>query len=262
MRWGRVIRSIGIVGGLAVVVCVAGALPVGAATARTVCPAQGISHQTINGGLIVTGNMLCPINASVIHGGIVITGGSNIDLERSTVTGGIWVRPRGEVEIGTTLFGGTKTVSTVWGGVHLRRPVDWDIESARIFGGFSARGGVDPQVSPTFCGNTVHDGMRVRNVTAAVSWIGDPTDRLTDVFVCERNRIHGTLRVSNSTGFEIEGNRVSGSVILRASGVELNGNRIRGSLLCQRGARLLRPEDPTDAHRNWVGGQNTCRARR
>ena len=258
MRSLWVLRSAVLLG--AVAVCAFGAGPAGASGGRTVCPSGGISHTTIHGGLIVKGDMLCPIDHSTITGGVIITGGSDIDLESSKVLGGVRVRPGGEVEIGASLFGGTKTVSTVRGGVHLRRPIDWDIESARIFGGVSVRGGVDPQHGPTFCGNTVYGGMRVRNVTAAITWIGDPTDRLTDVFVCERNRIHGTLRITNSSGFEVEGNHVTGSVILRASQVELNGNRIRGSLLCQRGATIMQPEDTSDPHGNTVRGVNTCRA--
>ena len=227
---------------------------------RLVCPKAGIIDMTVRGGVIVKGNVFCQIRHSTVRGGIVITRGSDIDLESSRVTGGIWVRAGGEVEIGTDLFAGTKTVSRVHGGLHLTRPIDWDIESARISGGVAIRGGVSPEASPTFCGNTVWGGVRVRGTTFATSsWIGDPTEPLTDTFgPCRGNRIHGTLRLVRTTGFEVEGNHVTGSVALRASTLELNGNRITGSLLCQAHTRLTHREDPSDPRGNRVGGRNTC----
>jgi hypothetical protein len=225
------------------------------AATRTVCPPGGASDTTYNGGLLVSGNNYCLLSHVTVHGGVTVAAGSDVDLENSTVTGGVHVRPGGEIEVGVSLFSGVRSPSTVRGGIRLNHPVDWDIETAHIYGGVRITGGV--KVFPTFCGNTVYGGISVRDVSAAMTWMGDPGETLGGQLTCLRNHIHGTLRIANSSTFVVEGNHVTGSVFLTGSTLELNGNRIGGSLHCTGGTTILPGESP-DPSGNTVRGANTC----
>jgi hypothetical protein len=232
-----------------------GASPEALAATRTVCPPGGASHTTFNGGLLVTGNNYCLLDHVTVNGGVTVTSGSDVDLENSTVNGGVRIRPGGEIEVGVSLFAGVRSPSTVRGGIRMKRPVDWDIETAHVYGGVRITGGV--KAFPTFCGNTVFGGMSVRDVSTAMTFIGDPGETLAGELTCLRNRIHGSLSIENSATLVVEGNRVTGSVFLNASTLELNGNRIGGSLFCSAGTVILPPEPP-DPSGNTVGGSNTC----
>src|SRR6266571_1573035 len=215
----QLLRNVGLSAVAALVVAAAqaigGASPGAFAATRTVCPPGGASNSTVNGG--------------------------------------VSVRPGGEIEVGASLFSGVRSPSTVRGGVRLTRPVDWDIETAHVYGGVRITGGVS--ALPTFCGNTVFGGMSVRDVSAANTWIGDPGETLGEEFTCLRNRIHGSLLLDNSATFVVEGNQVTGSVFLTGSTLELNGNRIGGSLFCRNGTAILPGESP-DPSGNMVGGAN------
>jgi hypothetical protein len=224
------------------------------AATKNVCPPGGASHTTFNGGLLVTGDNYCLLDHVTVNGGVTVVAGSDVDLENSTVTGGVRIRPGGEIEVGVSLFAGVRSPSTVRGGIRMKRPVDWDIETAHVFGGVRITGGVD--VQPTFCGNTVYGGMSVRDVSTAMTWIGDPGETFGEL-TCLRNRIHGSLSIDHSATLVVEGNRVTGSVFLKASTLELNGNRIGGSLFCTDGTTILPGESP-DPSGNTVGGANTC----
>jgi hypothetical protein len=225
------------------------------AATKNVCPPGGASHTTFNGGLLVTGDNYCLLDHVTVHGGVTVVAGSDVDLENSTVNGGVRIRPGGEIEVGVSLFAGVRSPSTVRGGIRMKRPVDWDIETAHVYGGVRITGGV--KVFPSFCGNTVYGGMSVRDVSAAITQIGDPGEILAGELTCLGNRIHGSLSVENSSTLEVEGNRVTGSVFLKASTLELNGNRIGGSLFCTDGTTILPGESP-DPSGNTVGGANTC----
>jgi hypothetical protein len=228
----------------------------GALAATTnVCPPGGASNTTFNGGLLVTGNNYCLLDHVTVNGGVTVVSGSDVDLENSTVNGGVRVRPGGEIEVGVSLFAGVRSPSTVRGGIRLNQPVDWDIETAHVYGGVRITGGV--KVFPSFCGNAVYGGMSVRGVSADITWIGDPGENLGGELTCQGNRIHGSLSVDNSSSLVVEGNRVTGSVFLKASTLELNGNRIGGSLFCRPGTTILPGESP-DPSGNTVGGANTC----
>jgi hypothetical protein len=235
---------------------IGGASPGALAASRTVCPPGGASHTTFNGGLLVSGNNYCLLDHVTVNGGVTVVSGSDVDLENSTVNGRVSVRPGGEIEVGVSLFSGVRSPSTVRGGIRLNHPVDWDIETAHVDGGVRITGGVD--AFPTFCGNTVYGGMSVRDVSAAMTWIGDPGETLGGgELTCLRNRIHGSLVLENSATFVVEGNRVTGSVFLTGSTLELNGNTIGGSLFCRDGTTILPGESP-DPSGNTVGGANTC----
>jgi hypothetical protein len=196
--------------GLVVAAAVA---PVSSAKTRMTCPSGGLSNTTIRGGLVV-GPGYCLLDHVTVHGGLVVKG--QVDLESSHVYGGVHLRPGGEIELGASIFGGERTVTVVHGGLHLNHPVDWDIENGVIHGGVHIRGGVD--ATPTFCGNTVHGAMSVRNVNTPLSWIGDPSeDILGEGGPCPGNTIMGSLLVLNSSLFHIQGNHVSGQISTRGS---------------------------------------------
>jgi hypothetical protein len=236
--------------------------PGAVAAAQTVCPPGGASHTTYHGGLLVTGHNYCLLDHVTVHGGVTVAAGSDVDLENTTVTGGVHVRPGGEIEVGISLFSGVRSPSTVRGGIRLHRPVDWDIETAHIYGGVRINGlrrvPQAPVQAPTFCGNTVYGGMSVRGVSARpVTWIGDPGETIAGELTCLRNHIHGSLRISHSHTVIVEGNHTSGSVLLNASRVELNGNTIGGSLHCSGGTTIV-PGEAGDPHGNTVRGANTC----
>lgn len=255
----QLLRNVGLSAVAALVVAAAqaigGASPGAFAAARTVCPPGGASNTTFNRGLLVTGNNYCLLDRVTVNGGVTVVSGSDVDLENSTVNGGVSVRPGGEIEVGVSLFSGVRSPSTVRGGVRLTRPVDWDIETAHVYGGVRITGGVS--AFPTFCGNTVYGGVSVRDVSAAITFIGDPGETLAGDLTCLRNRIHGSLLLDNSATFVVEGNHVTGSVFLTGSTLELNGNRIGGSLFCRNGAAILPGESP-DPSGNMVSGANTC----
>lgn len=232
------------------------------AAAQNVCPPGGAAHTTFNGGLLVTGHNYCLLGHVTVHGGVTVAAGSDVDLENSTVTGGVDIRPSGEIEVGISLFSGVRSSSTIRGGIRLDDPVDWDIETAHIYGGVKINKlKIVPQFpaqQPTFCGNTIYGGMSVRGVSArTVTWIGDPGEVLAGELTCLRNHIHGVLSIQDSSTVVVEGNHVSGSVFLRASTVELNGNTIGGGLFCTAGTTIL-PGESRDPSGNTVRGANTC----
>jgi uncharacterized Zn-binding protein involved in type VI secretion len=224
-----------------------------------VCPESGFSNTTINGGVVVAAGTYCLLDNVTINGSLIVHGQG--DLEGSAVVyAGVRVRPGGELEVGVSLFGGTTSDVTIYSGLSFRNPVDWDIETAHIYGGVTINHYTAPfpEASPTFCGNTLYGGMTVGNASATITWIGDPGERLGGALRCKRNKIHGSLSISDSSTFVVEGNRVSGSVYLDASTIELNGNRIGGSLVCTGGTVILPPESSDDPSGNTVAGTTTC----
>ena len=253
----RRLFALATVAGMTLLGLVAVGAPAASGATRTVCPPGGASNTTYNGGLLVTDNNFCSLDHVTVNGGIVVDSGSDVDLETSTVHGGVVVTPGGEIEVGISLFSGITTHSVVTGGLRLRRPVDWDIETATISGGVRIVGGV--RFSPTICGNTIKGGLTVAGVETEETWIGDPESEEGIIAgrPCEGNRISGSLSLTSSSGFDVEGNVVGGSVLLRSSTLDLNGNRIRGSLLCSKGTVIFPPEAP-DPSGNSVHGKNTC----
>jgi hypothetical protein len=221
-----------------------------------VCPPGGVSNTTYNGGLLVTNNNYCTLDHVTVNGGITVRSGSDVDLEDATVNGGVSVEPGGEIEVDPgSVFGDDPAVSTIRGGIVLHGAVDWDIETAHISGGVRINGGPASVAQPTFCGNSVTGSVRVSNVSAEVTWFGDPNN--DEFFDCEGNAISGSLLISNSSFLEVEGNRIGGSVTLRASTLEFNGNIVGGSLLCSNGTAIETGEDG-DPSGNTVHGTNTC----
>lgn len=237
--------------------------PPAAIAGPTICPPGGASNTTISGGLQVTDGNYCLLDHVTVHGTIVVEAGGVVDLENSTVCGGVRVLRGGEIEIGLSRFFEAPSFSTVHGGLRLDHPVDWDIETARIMGGVRINGLLHVfSPEPTFCGNTVSGGMHVANVSIpppGETFIGDPEpDEGLFGGPCEGNRIYGSLLMSHTrSGYEVEGNVVTGSVILRDSRLQLNGNAIGGSLICSH-AMLLPPEFDSDPSGNSVRGRNTC----
>ncbi len=231
--------------------------PSNAVAGPTICPPDGATDTTFHGGLVVTDGNFCSLSNVTVYGPVTVRAGGVIDLEDSRVNGGVIVQPGGEIEIGISLFGGTETHSIVTGGLRLHDPIDWDIETATIFGGVRIVGGVE--FNPTFCGNTIWGKVSIKDVATDETWIGDPEpeEGLINGLPCEGNRIHGSLSLSDSSGFEVEGNVVQGSVLLKASSLELNGNTIGGSLICSKGTVILPPAGP-DPSGNSVRGKNTC----
>jgi hypothetical protein len=238
----------------AVALFVPGAL----AGTQTVCPPGGVSNTTVNGGLLVTEGNYCALADDTIRGGITILGhGGDIELDNSTVYGGIDVTPGGEIEVNPgSVFFGTPTTSTVYGGITLNHPSDWDIETATIYNGVTFTGALAVPFSvPTFCGNTVVGNVGMNNVTPPLSFFGDPVDEFFD---CPGNTITGSLSISNSSNLELEGNTIGGSAFLNASDLQFNANTIGGSLLCSNGTTIESGSDQGDPTGNTVRGANTC----
>ncbi len=238
----------------AVTVAVALFVPGALAGTQTVCPPGGLSNTTVNGGLLVTNDNYCVLYNDTIKGGITILAGSDIELDASTVNNGITVMPGGEVEANPgSVFGGTPTTSTVNGGITLNNPVDWDIETTKIVGNFTINGA--NSFFPTFCGNHIIGNAQIRNVAVDFTAFGDPVD---EGFDCGGNTISGSLSLTNSSFFEMEGNTIGGSAFLNGSDLQFNANTIGGSLLCSNGTTIESGSDQGDPTGNTASGANTC----
>jgi hypothetical protein len=229
-------------------------VPGALAGTQTVCPPGGLFNTTVNGGLLVTNDNYCVLYNDTINGGITILAGSDIELDASTVNSGITVMPGGEIEVNPgSVFFGTPTTSTVYGGITLTNPVDWDIETARIIGNVTVNGATAN--APTFCGNNVIGNVNIRNVSVGTSWVGDPFD---EFFNCGGNTISGSLSLTNSAFFEIEANTIGGSAFLNGSDLQFSANTVGGSLLCSNGTTIESGSDQGDPTGNTVRGANTC----
>ena len=212
----------------------------------------------VTGGLTIDGT--CILKNNTIYGGLTVAGTGAVSLQGGTVSGGITVQPGGELDVNATTNGAgvfTGTTSAVFGGIGINNPFDVDIWNATIIGGVALTGG-NPSSDPTICGNKIIGGVALRNITTVgFFYFGDPTDKIQFDGKCPGNTIQGSLAVTNSSTGEVEGNSVSGSVLLNGSRLQFNGNTVAGSLACTNGT-TIRPPEAGDPSGNTIGGSRTC----
>ena len=173
----------------------------------------------------------------------------------------IGVFPGGEVDVNAVTSGSgfpTNTTSTVKGGITILKPLDVDIQTARIDGGITLTGPLASGFFATICGNQV-EGESEEHSTD-----NDPGDREAEGREREK-REPMSLSLSNVTGgvqigggpvveipaISCGGNNFDGSVSLTNSIVYMGGNTIHGDLLCSSSTvHVLAP--------NTITGKNTC----
>jgi hypothetical protein len=109
-------------------------------------------------------------------------------------------------------------------------------------------------VTPFVCKNDIKGGVRISDVSSPQFALGDREASFGGVN-CEGNTIHGTVRVSNTRGLELEDNTIIGSVLISDSVLDLHGNTINGSLRCSN--TVLLPGEPGDTA-NDVHGAIHC----
>ena len=228
------------------------------------CPSDGTPPRgsQVQGGIEVNGP--CILDGVTVNGGITVDAGGQLQLQSSAVDGGISVLRCGELDVNFPAQAAIPpgTTSTINGDIVIDASAvctspassDADIWTAQIKGSISVTGSYDGN-RPTICGNTIRGDLILDHITSDRRfWVGDP-----DGFGgCPGNTIGGALSVSNSTAsFEVEANKVGGSVLLSGSALELNENTIGGSLRCSNGAVILPGEAP-DASGNTIRGSNNC----
>ena len=221
-------------------------------SAKVNCPVAPPPGSVVNGGMIVTG--VCILNQVTVRGGITVTATGSLELENSFVSGGIDVAPGGELDLGHTLSSNTPTnnPSSITGGIKFNGR-DLDLYNATVSGEVSVDGSA-PNFFPSICGSNLSGALKLQNIaTTGGAFIGDPGEGFPAN--CAGNLINGSLHVSDSVGLvEIEGNTITGSVILDNSTIELAGNTIGGSVQCTN-VTFASDGDPAP---NTVGGAIHC----
>lgn len=263
--------------------------PTASATSAT-CPGAGTPPpgSTVNGGLEIDG--YCELHNVTVNAGIVVDPTpdsmllqgqwNDVDLFGSTVHGGIQVGPQSEVDSNVDFSTGELKPgpTTISGGVRLDHALFSYIENATIDGGFTINGGGDPTLFcqafgipaefcvdnyPT-CGVTINGNVSLSGIDTTQAFVGDPEEQFFANSNCTGNTIHGSVQMRDSNFIrsdgepsEIEGDNVTGSVILDHSTLELSGNAVGGSLLCTNGT-VIHPPAPGDIVGNTVRGRDTC----
>jgi hypothetical protein len=264
--------------------------PSASAAAAAKCPSQGTPApgSTVSGGLEIDG--YCELHDVTVTGGMVVdptpdsmlsqAQWNDVDLFGSTVHGGIQVGAQSEVDSNVDFSTGELKPgpTTISGGVRLDHALFSFIENATIDGGLTIDGGGDASlfcqavgVPPEFClsnypfcGVTINGNVWENDINSTQAFLGDPEEQFFSNANCAGNTIHGSVRMTNSNFIrsdgepsEIEGETVTGSVILDHSTLELSGNTIGGSLLCTNGT-VIHPPAPGDNVGNTVRGRDTC----
>jgi hypothetical protein len=280
---------------LAATAALAGAFTSAAtASKRAECPGDGTPPpgSTITGGLDVGGGVdgYCELHDVTVKGGIrveptpdsfVAQGHWNaVNLIGSTVAGGVVVGAGSEVDANINFadFSVTPDPSTINGGLRIDQGRFTTVVNATIRGGLAVNGdtdnsllcevfGVPPEFcfgSYAFCGLTIDGNVSETDINRNQAFLGDPREQFFANADCRPNTIHGSVRMTNSNFIrfdgepsEIEGDTVTGSVILDHSTAEVNENIIGGSLLCINGSVVHEPPPP-DVAGNGVRGKDTC----
>lgn len=287
MRW--LLASLTVVAAISVAGFVSSAA--GAATSK--CPSGGTPApgSTVTGGLEVDG--FCVLQNVAVTGGIhvdptadtsVFLNWNLVDLIDSTVHGGVVVAKGSELDtsINEADFSVTSAPSTIDGGVKLDQSIFPVLANATVRGGIATDGITEPPtyVLPGFCGDagdpqcwnndifcglTIYGDVVERNLDFTQAFLGDPLDFQFANSDCQPNTIHGsvTMKDSNFVRFdgepsEIEGDTVTGSVIVDHSTAEVSDNTIGGSLLCTNGTVIHPPASYELPGGNTVRGQDTC----
>jgi hypothetical protein len=280
---------------LAAAAALAGVFTSGAAAAKPArCPADGTppSGSMITGGLDVGGGVdgYCELRNVTVKGGITVEptpdsfvaeGHWNaVNLIGSSVTGGVVVGAGSEADanIDFSDFSVTPKPSTINGGLRIDHGRFAFVLNSTIRGGLTVIGNIDHSlfcavfdVPPEFCfGNyvfcdlTIDGNVSETDINGNQAFLGDPKEQFFANSDCRPNTIHGSVRMTNSNFIrfdgepsEIEGETVTGSVILDHSTAEVNENIIGGSLLCTNGS-VIHPPPPPDIAGNTVRGKDTC----
>jgi hypothetical protein len=279
---------IGLVGAAALLTPTAGA-------ASRTCPADGTPSpgSTIRGGLEVGGGVdgYCELRDVTVYGGIHVDATpesfqsqghwNTVNLIGSRVSGGVTVGDGSEVDTSIELsdFSIATVPSSIDGGLTLDHARFATVANATIRGGLSVQSNTDNTflcavlgVPPDFCFSnfafchlTIDGNVSEAGINGAQAFLGDPEEQFFANSHCTGNMIHGSVRMTDSNftrpadgePSEIEGETVTGSVILDHSTLELGGNTIGGSLLCTNGT-VIHPPAPGDVVGNTVRGQDTC----
>jgi hypothetical protein len=252
---------------------------------------------TINGGLHVAGGFdgFCELKNVTVNGGITIdptpdsmlsTGHwHGLDLIGSTVAGGVVVGDGSEIDanidfgVNFSDFSVAPQHSTINGGVTFKDGGFAELVNTTVNGGLTITGNADYSVlcaalgvpaafcsgGFAFCGNTINGNVSEKGVDGAQVFLGDPNEQFFANSDCRPNTIRGSLTLTDGTfqrtfdhePSEIEGETITGSVILDNSVAEVNENTIGGSLLCKNGSVIHPPAAP-DVAGNTVRGQDTC----
>ncbi len=251
-------------------------VPSGALAAGTNCPNGGVPApgSSVNGRLTVDGD--CVLTNVTIIGGVLITGVGHLTIYGSTVNGGVSVQPNGEFDSNVPPQAGG--ANTIHGGVNFDHGVNLDIKGGTVDGpvrlnGISSHGFF---VILSLCDATFHGSLTIENMPFGFRGVGagDPGefDFAPD---CGPNLFDGHVSILNSphSRIELEGNTITGGVVVDNSQASLSGNTISGSLSCTNGG-LLTTYDRDDTRvvfsslnrstvvgrPNTVSGSNSCPA--
>ncbi len=259
-------------------------VPSGALAADTNCPSGGVPApgSSVNGRLTVDGK--CVLTNVTIIGGVLVTGGGHLTIYGSTVNGGVAVQPNGEFDSNQPPQAGG--ANAIHGGVNFDHGLDLDIKGGTVDGPVTLNGLSSPRrfVILSICDATLHGSLTIENMPASRFpfgfglgrgvQAGDPGefDFTPD---CGPNLFVGHVFILNSpqSRIELEGNTITGGVVVDNSRASLSGNTIFGSLSCTNGGHLTMYD--TDDTRtvfsslntstvvgspNTVNGSNSCPA--
>ena len=255
-------------------------VPSGALAADTTCPSGGVPApgSSIDGRLTVDGD--CVLTNVTITGGVLITGVGHLTIYGSTLNGGVSVQANGEFDSNVPPQAGG--ANTIQGGVNFDHGLDLDIKGGTVFGPVTLNGISRRGVILSLCDATFHGSLTIENMPFSFNiprlfsgvGAGDPGefDFAPD---CGPNVFDGHVFILNSpqSRIELEGNTITGSVVVDNSQASLSGNTISGSLSCRNGG-LLTTYDADDTRTvfsslnrktvvgspNTVNGSNSCPA--
>ena len=193
--------------------------------AATAVPAEAGGVTTTCSGTLAAGTY---------HRVVVPTGATCLSDGPVRIMAGLWIRPGATFVLGSEESPGHN--GTIGGGVHATDPASVQIHFATINGGLTVQGGSGPIGGPfditwnAIEDNVIHGGAMVTGYDGF--WFG---------FI--RNHVSGTVRLSNNTLADPDGN-------------EYVTNSIRGSLMCWGNSPAPQVGD-SQGELNDVTGQKT-----
>ena len=265
---------------IGLIVSLSALVPGSALAADTNCPSGGVPApgSSVNGRLTVDGD--CVLTNVTIVGGVLVTGVGHLTIYGSTLHGGVSVQPGGEFDSNQPPQAGG--ANTIHGGVDFDHGLDLDIKGGTVYGPVTLNGISRRGVILSVCDATFHGTLTIENMPSSFNisrlfsgvGAGDPGefDFTPD---CGPNLFDGQVSILNSprSRIELEGNTITGSVVVDNSQASLSGNKISGSLSCTNGGHLT-TYDADDTRTvfsslnrstvvgrpNTVNGSNSCPA--